>query len=109
MDYGKNTVCVLYHIKNNDKRTKFTVAPILNFRDFHTVTYNATFDLKQEVQEKKVKIVINEQQQFPVYLNISEGKYVEHFHDTFRNMYYIEEEKRGQAAEEIWQFLVDMK
>ena len=86
MDYGKNTVCVLYHIKNNDKRTKFTVAPILNFRDFHTVTYNATFDLKQEVQEKKVKIVINEQQQFPVYLNISEGKYVEHFHDTFRNM-----------------------
>ena len=100
MDYGKNTVCVLYHIKNNDKRTKFTVAPILNFRDFHTVTYNATFDLKQEVQEKKVKIVINEQQQFPVYLNISEGKYVEHFHDTFRNMYYIEEEKRGFFPEE---------
>ena len=100
MDYGKNTVCVLYHIKNNDKRTKFTIAPILNFRDFHTVTTNATFDLKQEIQERKVKIVINEQQQFPVYFNISEGKYIEHFDDTFQNMYYIEEEKRGQAAEE---------
>ena len=33
-------------------------------------------------------------------MKTSEGKYIEHFNDTFRNMYYLEEEKRGQAAEE---------
>ena len=33
-------------------------------------------------------------------MRTSEGKYVEHYNDTFNNMYYIEEEKRGQGAEE---------
>ena len=100
MEYGKNTVCVLYNIKNNNKRTKFKIAPILNFRDFHTVTPNAKFNLIQEKQNTKVKVTINEQYQTPIYMKLSEGKYVEHNDDTFNNMYYLEEEKRGQAAEE---------
>lgn len=98
MEYGKNTVCVLYNIKNNEKRTKFKIAPIVNFRDFHTTTPNAEFELKQEIKDTKVKLIINNQ--MPVYMKLSEGKYVEHIKDTFRNMYYLEEEKRGQAAEE---------
>lgn len=98
MEYGKNTVCVLYNIKNNEKRTKFKIAPIVNFRDFHTTTPNAEFELKQEIKDTKVKLIINNQ--MPVYMKLSKGKYVEHINDTFRNMYYLEEEKRGQAAEE---------
>lgn len=98
MEYGKNTVCVLYNIKNNEKRTKFKIAPIVNFRDFHTTTPNAEIELKQEIKDTKVKLIINNQ--MPVYMKLSEGKYVEHINDTFRNMYYLEEEKRGQAAEE---------
>ena len=98
MEYGKNTVCVLYNIKNNEKRTKFKIAPIVNFRDFHTTTPNAEFELKQEIKDTKVKLIINNQ--MPVYMKLSEGKYVEHINDTFRNMYYLEDEKRGQAAEE---------
>lgn len=98
MEYGKNTVCVLYDIKNNEKRTKFKIAPIVNFRDFHTTTPNTEFELKQEIKDTKVKLTINNQ--MPVYMKLSEGKYVEHINDTFRNMYYLEEEKRGQAAEE---------
>ena len=97
-EYGKNTVCVLYNIKNNEKRTKFKIAPIVNFRDFHTTTPNAEFELKQEIKDTKVKLIINNQ--MPVYMKLSEGKYVEHINDTFRNMYYLEEEKRGQGAEE---------
>lgn len=100
MDYGKNTVCVLYHIQNNDKRTKFTITPIVNFRDFHTTTPNATFDLKQEIKDKKVKIVINNQSQTPVYFNISEGNYKEYNNNEFHNMYYIQDEKRGLDCEE---------
>lgn len=100
MEYGKNTVCVLYNIKNNEKRTKFKIAPIVNFRDFHTTTPNAEFNLKQEIKDTKVKMIINNQGQTPIYMKTSEGKYIEHFNDTFRNMYYLEEEKRGQGAEE---------
>ena len=100
MEHGKNTVGVLYNIKNNEKRTKFKIAPIVNFRDFHTTTPNAEFNLKQEIKDTKVKMIINNQGQTPIYMKTSEGKYIEHFNDTFRNMYYLEEEKRGQGAEE---------
>lgn len=100
MEHGKNTVCVLYNIKNNEKRTKLKIAPIVNFRDFHTTTPNAEFSLKQEVKDTKVKLIVNNQNQTPIYIKLSEGKYIEHFNDTFRNMYYLEEEKRGQGAEE---------
>lgn len=100
MEHGKNTVCVLYNIKNNEKRTKFKIAPIVNFRDFHTTTPNAEFNLKQEIKDTKVKMIINNQGQTPIYMKTSEGKYIEHFNDTFRNMFYLEEEKRGQGAEE---------
>ncbi len=100
MDYGKNTVCVLYHIKNNEKRTKLKITPIIHFRDFHTTTPNASFNIKQEVKDRKVKLVVNNQNQTPIYMNLSEGKYIEHKDDTFRNMYYLEEEKRGGDSEE---------
>ena len=33
-------------------------------------------------------------------MNVSEGKYIEHNQDIFRNMFYIEEGKRGFRAEE---------
>lgn len=100
MEHGKNTVCVLYHIQNNEKRTKLKIAPILHFRDFHTTTPNGNFCVRQEVKEQKVKVIINENKQTPIYMHLSEGKYIEHANDLFRNMYYVQEEKRGQGAEE---------
>ncbi|MCI9177517.1 MAG: glycogen debranching protein [Clostridia bacterium] len=100
MDYGKNTVCVFYHIQNNEKRTKLKIAPIIHFRDFHTTTPGAHFNLKQEIKDQKVKIIVNENRQTPIYMHLSEGKYIEHQNDCFGGMYYVEEEKRGQVAEE---------
>lgn len=100
MDHGKNTVCVLYHVQNNEKRTKLKIAPIIHFRDFHTTTPNKDFQLKQEIKEQKVKLIVNGNGQTPIYMNLSEGKYIEHSNNKFRGMYYVEEEKRGQEAEE---------
>ena len=60
MQYGKNTVCVLYKIDNPGKQAKFTITPIINFRDFHTMTTNWEFSLKQNIKNKKVKIEIND-------------------------------------------------
>ena len=100
MEYGKNTVCVLYRIKNDGPVAKFTVTPIINFRDFHTMSTNHNFRLKQDIRDKKVKIQVDENNNNPIYLYMSKGTYIEHFNDTFNNMYYIEEEKRGFFPEE---------
>ena len=54
-----------------------------------------TFDIKQQIKGTKVKLIIDGKSKFPVYMNLSDGKYVEHMNDTFKDMFYIEEQKRG--------------
>lgn len=100
MEYGKNTVCIYYKIKNGDYKAKLKLAPIVNYRDFHTMNTNHEYKLNQTINNRKVKLIIDDNSSFPVYMYVSEGKYIEHFNDTFRNMYYIEEEKRGFYPEE---------
>lgn len=100
MEHGRNTVCVLYKIQNNGENAKFTLTPIINFRDFHTVTINHEFQVKQNVNNKKVKIELDGNSNNPIYMYSSDGNYIEYYNNTFREMYYIEEEKRGFFPEE---------
>lgn len=100
MDYGKNTVGIFYKIINGNKKAKLNLAPIINYRDFHTLNKNDKFDLKQIINKNKVKIIVDENSQNPIYIKLSEGKYVEHKSNVFKNMFYTEEEKRGFDAEE---------
>ena len=100
MENGKNTVAVFYYIKNGDKKAKLTMAPIMNFRGFHTTNEKDRIDLYQEIDKNKVKLIIDNHSQNPVYMYLSDGKYIKHENDMFRNMYYIEEEKRGLGAKE---------
>ena len=100
MEYGKNTICILYKIDNPGDSIKFTLSPVMNFRDFHTMTTNHEFSIKQNIKGKKVKVEIDNNSSNPIYMHISDGKYVEHYNDTFNNMYYIEEESRGFFPEE---------
>ena len=100
MEYGKNTVVVYYQIYNKDHETKLTLTPVMNFRDFHAETYNHEFTIKQEEKNRKLKIELDGQAQTPIYMYSTDGKYITHQNDSFRNMFYIEEEKRGFSAEE---------
>lgn len=100
MQHGRNTVGVYYKIKNKEKHSKLKLAPILNFRDFHTMSTNHEFGLKQEINNRKVKVIIDNNVAHPIYMKISEGIYKEHINDTFNNMFYIEEQKRGFYPEE---------
>lgn len=95
MEKGKEVIGVYYKIKNSNKPSKLTIAPIVNFRDFHTMSTNHIFDVKQIINGTKVKLVIDGKANFPVYLNLSEGRYIKHENNTFKDMFYIEEEKRG--------------
>ena len=100
MEYGKNTVIVLYEIKNGDYPCKLTIAPLMNYRDFHTMSTNHNYTLRQRDKGRKIKICIDGHSDFPIYINLSEGKYIEHYNDKFNNMFYIEEENRGFYPEE---------
>ena len=100
MEYGKNTVCIYYKIKNGKQDAKLTLAPIVNYRDFHTMSTNHVYTVQQDIKDKKVKLIIDNNNQTPVYMNITDGKYIEHYNDYFKNIYYIEEEKRGFYPEE---------
>ena len=100
MEYGKNVVGISYKIKNGASKAKLTLAPIMNFRDFHTVNTDHQFEIKQNCKDNKVKVIIDKHSETPVYMNVSEGTYIQHQNDLFKNMFYIEEEKRGFCGEE---------
>ncbi len=95
MQYGRNTVVILYKIKNGKNKTKLTLAPIINYRDFHHINKDTNFNLKEDINGTKVKIIVRNEGQTPFYMKCSEGNYIEHHNDIFYHMFYMEEEKRG--------------
>lgn len=95
----ENTVFIKYDIKTGKDDIKLKLAPVINFKDFHVMKTDENFDIKQESTERKCKIEINNSG-FPIYLYSSEGDYIEHKEDVFKNMYYLEEEKRGFLPQE---------
>lgn len=98
MQYQKNTVGIYYKIKNGNYPAKINLAPVMNFRNIHEENNSCEFNLTQKTVGTKTEIKI--ENSVPIYINISEGKYIEHHNDTFFNMFYIEEQKRGFNAEE---------
>ena len=95
MEHGKEVVGICYKIKNIDKHSLLTLAPIVNFRDFHSMSTNHDFNIKQQINNTKVKIIVDENQENPIYMYVSDGKYIEHKNNIFKDMFYIEEQKRG--------------
>ena len=98
MEHGKNTVGVYYKIRNGQKKSKLILAPIVNFRDIHNINKNHIYNIKEHIKGQKIEIKVDNNS--PIYMKISEGNYIEHINDTFYNMFYIEEEKRGFESEE---------
>lgn len=100
MVYGKNIVCVYYKIENIDKDITMKLAPVMNYRDFHCMNTNHEYNVNQKIIDNKVRVTVDGNKILPIYLYSKEGEYIEHQNDTFKNMFYIEEEKRGFYPEE---------
>ena len=113
MIYRRNTMLVFYKIRNGKDRAKLTLAPVINFRDFHGMNTNHKFNLSQQINSNKIKIVVDDNVTTPIYMYSTAGTYIEHHNDTFNNMFYIEEEKRGFYPEEnhavCGRFEIDLK
>ncbi|MBR3132720.1 MAG: glycogen debranching enzyme family protein [Clostridia bacterium] len=99
MVYGQNTVCVYYKVKT-DKDIVFKLAPIMNYRDFHRDNCNHEYDVNEHIDGNKVRVTIDGNKVSPIYMFLKDGEYFEHKNDTFKNMFYIQEEKRGFCPEE---------
>ena len=95
MIYGRNTVVVQYKFKNGKNEAKLKLAPIINFRDFHQMTPNHQFSLKQKNDKNKIRIEVDGNASTPIYIYLNDGEYIEHENDVFRNMLYLKEEERG--------------
>ena len=100
MVQGRNTVVISYKIKNGKNEAKLTLAPIIHFRDFHQMTPNHDFSLRQKIDKNKVRIEVDGNASTPMYIYVNDGEYFEHKNDKFKNMYYLKEEERGFPAEE---------
>ena len=100
MIYRRNTVLVFYKIRNGKDRAKLQLAPVMNFRDFHGMNTNHEFSLSQQIDSNKVKVIVDNNVSTPIYMYATAGSYIEHYNDTYRDMFYIEEEKRGFFPEE---------
>ena len=99
MEYRKNVSIVLYKVKNIDKKLKIKLTPLLNNRSFHWTSENKKFNVEQNINNRLVDVMIDNSDHH-IYMNCSDGKYVKTENDSFKNMYYPEEEKRGLAAVE---------
>ena len=101
MVYGKNTVCVYYKVTNIDKPIIMKIAPVMNFRDFHQMNTNHEYHISQQVRvNNKIRVTLDRNKVTPIYIYLKEGKYIEHQYDVFKNIFYLEEEKRGFFPEE---------
>lgn len=100
MVFERNTVVVTYKVYNTENETKLTLTPIINFRDFHGLTTNKQFVLKQKINNRKIRIEIDGNADTPIYMYVTDGEYIIHENDTFENMYYLKEEERGFFPEE---------
>lgn len=99
MEYRKNVSIVLYRIKNIDKNVQLRLTPLLNNRGFHDTSVNRYFRVDQTINGRLVDVVLDDSSHH-IFMNCSEGKYVERQNDYFKDMYYMEEEKRGLSCEE---------
>lgn len=100
LEYGKNTVGIYYKIKNKEYASKLTLTPIINFRNYHYTMTNHNFKIEQKYKDNKLEVILDDKVLNPIYIKVSDSKYIVHENDSFKNMYYPEEEKRGFEAEE---------
>lgn len=94
MIHGKNAVAVVYRIMNQKYKTKFHLTPILNYRDFHSLTTTKKFDFTQTIsnEEDKVQIEICNKK---INMGIKNAKYEKYDSNIFYGMQYDVEKDRG--------------
>lgn len=95
MIYEKNAVAVIYRIVNQKSKAKFKLTPILNYRDFHSLTKNTKFDFTQKISENQDKVQIRFDKNQIINIGIKDAEYKPYDNDIFYHMEYDVEKQRG--------------
>ena len=95
MIHEKNAVAVIYRIVNQKSKTKFNLTPILNYRDFHSITSDSKFNFTQKISDNQEKVQIEFEKNQIVNMGIKDAKYEAYNNDVFYHMEYDVEKQRG--------------
>jgi len=94
MVYGKNTTVITYRIKNGEKKSLFSVLPLINYRDYH----GERLDFSPfRIIENKGNVEIRFDEFLDETLKIVPEKGIKYnkINNMFFNMYYQKEADRG--------------
>lgn len=97
MPKGKNEVVIKYSIKNSGNTdAKMHISPVINFRDIHHIIRENELDLLQDIDEEGVVAYkINNNKEYNLEFEFSEGRYIKKEKDIYKNMMYVQEKERG--------------
>jgi len=94
MVYGKNTVCITYHIINGVNSIKIRLAPLVNFRDYHGESRRHHMQFSRKTCPNGIKInPYNLDLTIGIYC--TEGTFIKLEDCWFYNMQYPIEMERG--------------
>ena len=95
MERYKNRIYLRYFISNNtSSEATIVITPILNFRDFHSTDSNVWAE-EHRVNDNNIVYIIKNRKDFPLRIEISEGRYESYNHNLFKGMKYEWEKERG--------------
>ncbi len=100
LEYKKNTLAINYKIRNKNHDTKLTLAPLLNFRNYHYTMTNHNFKINQVYKNEKLEVILDDNILNKIYIKVTDAKYIKHENNGYKNMFYLEEESRGFVSEE---------
>lgn len=92
-EYSKNTIAIKYIIKNGKQPSRILLAPIVNYRDFHSIVKKENLSFHQSQENDILSININNNK--PIKIWVSKSRYVKHNNDYFIDMFYNKEKERG--------------
>ena len=95
----KNQVAVVYHIKNHHKKTTIRLIPLVNFRNYHYLSYSKNMPFNAAIGSKSIEITPYNMGE-KILVECSDGAAVLKKQCYFYNMDYPYEHERGLSCTE---------
>lgn len=92
--YGMNQVFVVYRVKNHDEKTILRLTPLVNFRNYHYLSYHQYMTFSTDADGRRIEITPLGMSR-KIFVDCSDGKAVLQNQCYFYNMDYPYEHERG--------------
>ncbi|WP_069649897.1 amylo-alpha-1,6-glucosidase [Caloranaerobacter ferrireducens] len=92
MEYGKNTVAIVYRVNTGSKKVRMTFTPYVNFRDHHDISKIGSFKYNQSYENGTLKLT---EESTGLNLKINSNCKYEVNEDWSLPMFYKNERDRG--------------